>query len=328
MDILLGILVIIEFGIIIFLARKPRQVIPPSEESQRLELLHKYEKELQRTISEEKETSINKIHEQERAAFALIESEKEKKYAELQEKFSELEKQQEESYKKRIEIQEESYKQYLEHQEEIKQLKQNEINQKIEEFQIGYDEKLQESENQIQEIENLINEWKRKYDAAIDVYKQLEKDREAASYYKISFTSEEIEELEELNKAIKKLRNPDPFYKAIYEIYYRNKVNDLVNRVVGTGRVSGIYKITHVESGKCYVGQSVDIGNRWKQHIKRGVGAESRTNNKLYPAMAELGVEAFRFEIVETTEDTSQLNVMEKYWQDFLQAKEFGYSVK
>lgn len=44
--------------------------------------------------------------------------------------------------------------------------------------------------------------------------------------------------------------------------------------------------------------------------------------------MAELGVEAFRFEIVETTEDTSQLNVMEKYWQDFLQAKEFGYSVK
>lgn len=158
MDILLGILVIIEFGIIIFLARKPRQVIPPSEESQRLELLHKYEKELQRTISEEKETSINKIHEQERAAFALIESEKEKKYAELQEKFSELEKQQEESYKKRIEIQEESYKQYLEHQEEIKQLKQNEINQKIEEFQIGYDEKLQESENQIQEIENLINE--------------------------------------------------------------------------------------------------------------------------------------------------------------------------
>jgi len=328
MDILLGILVIIEFGIIIFLAWKPRQIAPPSEESERLELLHKYEKELQRTVSEEKETSINKIHEQERAAFASIESEKEKKYAELQEKFSELEKQQEEFYKKRIEAQEESYKQYLEHQEEIKQLKQNEINQKIEEFQTGYDKKRQESENQIQEIENLINDWKKKYDAAIDIYKQLEKDREAASYYKISFTSEEVEELDELNKAIKKLRNPDPFYKAIYEIYYRNKVNDLVNRVVGTGRVSGIYKITHIESGKCYVGQSVDIGNRWKQHIKRGVGAESRTNNKLYPAMAELGIEAFTFEIVETTEDTNQLNSMEKYWQEFLQAKEFGYSVK
>jgi group I intron endonuclease len=127
---------------------------------------------------------------------------------------------------------------------------------------------------------------------------------------------------------VKHLKNPTPLYKAIYEIYYKNKVNDLVLRVVGAERVSGIYKITHIDSGKCYVGQSVDIGDRWKQHIKRGVGAEPLTNNKLYPAMMELGVQNFIFEIAETTTDVDRLSEMEKYWQEFYKAKEFGYSIK
>ena len=29
----------------------------------------------------------------------------------------------------------------------------------------------------------------------------------------------------------------------------------------------GIYKITCNETGKCYIGQSIDIENRWLQHI-------------------------------------------------------------
>lgn len=132
----------------------------------------------------------------------------------------------------------------------------------------------------------------------------------------------------ELNKAIKKLRNPLPFRKAVYSIYYQPKINELVLRVVGSGRVSGVYKITHIESGKVYIGQSVNIGNRWKQHARRGAGAESLTANKLYPAMLEYGLESFQFEIVEIGNEDSNLNEMEKYWQDYFQAKEFGYSMK
>jgi group I intron endonuclease len=119
-----------------------------------------------------------------------------------------------------------------------------------------------------------------------------------------------------------------PFYKAIYEIYYKNKISDLVLRVVGKDRVSGIYKITHVDSGKVYIGQSVDIGERWKQHAKRGCGADTLTNNKLYPAIMEFGIDRFQFEVVETTNDVTKLSEMEKYWQEFFKAKEFGYSMK
>jgi len=39
----------------------------------------------------------------------------------------------------------------------------------------------------------------------------------------------------------------------------------------------GIYKITNINNGKVYIGQAVNIAERWRQHIKRGVGADPPT---------------------------------------------------
>ena len=70
-----------------------------------------------------------------------------------------------------------------------------------------------------------------------------------------------------------------------------------------------------------------NIADRWKQHIKRGVGAETPTQNKLYPAMRSVGPENFTFEIVESCE-RSLLDSREDFWQEYFGAKEFGYSIK
>ena len=51
------------------------------------------------------------------------------------------------------------------------------------------------------------------------------------------------------------------------------------------------------------------------------------TRNKLYPAMAEYGVENFSFEIIEKC-SRDKLNEKEDFWQDYFKAKEFGYSIK
>lgn len=77
----------------------------------------------------------------------------------------------------------------------------------------------------------------------------------------------------------------------------------------------------------CYVGQAANLAERWKQHIKRGLGADPITKNKLYPAMKAIGVENFSFEVIEECE-RSKLDEREDYWQNFFKAKEFGYSIK
>lgn len=186
----------------------------------------------------------------------------------------------------------------------------------------------EEAKFRIESIKQTILDWQSRQNAAIESFKKLDELKNAETYHRIVFNKQELDELNELNRVILKLKNPMPFRKAVYDIYYKNKINDLVNRIVGKEKIGGIYKITHIESGKTYIGQSVDIGNRWKQHAKRGCGADALTNNKLYPAMLEFGVESFMFEIVEKVEDSTRLNELEKYWQEYFQAKDFGFSVR
>lgn len=123
------------------------------------------------------------------------------------------------------------------------------------------------------------------------------------------------------------MTNPLPFRKAVYDVYYKVKVNNLIKKVGAAGKC-GIYKITNILNEKVYIGQSLDIGNRWKQHAKRGCGAEGVTKNKLYPALLEYGLSNFTFEIVQVVEKRMDLNELEQYWQEFYGAKSFGYSIK
>ena len=79
----------------------------------------------------------------------------------------------------------------------------------------------------------------------------------------LEFDDIELVEIKELREVMSKLRNATPLEKAIYEIYYRDKMKRLIG-VLGLDGVSGIYRIWTVESGieKSYVGQSVDVGAR------------------------------------------------------------------
>lgn len=163
--------------------------------------------------------------------------------------------------------------------------------------------------------------------AAVNANKRIAEQALQDNFYRLTLSKDDLEEIEELRKCGKHLRNPEPLNKVIWKVYYENPYTSLIGRVVGPGVHCGIYKITNLTNGMCYVGQSVDIANRWKQHIKRGIGAEAPTKNKLYPAMAEFGVENFSFEMVEECEK-ELLDKKEDYWQEFFKAKEFGYSIK
>lgn len=166
-----------------------------------------------------------------------------------------------------------------------------------------------------------------KVSAAVAAAKRQEEMETAQDFYRLNLPDIDIEEIIKLREVTVLLRNSEPLNKVIWKVYYEKPYTDLIGRVVGTGVHTGIYKITNIKSQKCYVGQAADIASRWKQHIKRGIGAEAPTRNKLYPAMLEHGVENFTFEIVEEC-SRAQLNEREDYWQDYFGAKEFGYSIK
>ena len=172
-----------------------------------------------------------------------------------------------------------------------------------------------------------LEDLRSKTNAAVEAYKRNLEEIEKQNFYRLQLQPEDIEEIKKLREVTPYLRNCEPLNKVIWKVYYENPCSDLIGRVVGKNNCMGIYKITNLKNNMCYVGQAVSIAQRWKQHIKRGIGAEAPTKNKLYPAMLADGVENFTFEIIEQCEK-EQLNEREQYWQEYFKAKEFGYSIK
>lgn len=77
---------------------------------------------------------------------------------------------------------------------------------------------------------------------------------------------------------------------------------------------SGIYKITNLEDGSIYVGQSKNIEKRFKQHQSPKEWEKRGHNKILYNAFRKYGVENFTFEILECCENKQQMNELEKKW--------------
>ena len=72
-------------------------------------------------------------------------------------------------------------------------------------------------------------------------------------------------------------------------------------------KICGIYKITHRESGMCYIGLSVHIFKRWNSHIS------TRKKYKLHDAFDQFGIDSFSFEVIEEC-DKKELRKREKHW--------------
>lgn len=75
-------------------------------------------------------------------------------------------------------------------------------------------------------------------------------------------------------------------------------------------KLCGVYLLTHIASGRKYVGQSVNIRSRWNQHSR---GAK---NTKLGCAVIKYGWAAFSAEILEIC-SRDALNAAEQKWVKF-----------
>lgn len=229
--------------------------------------------------------------------------------------------------------------------------KQNDMNNQLLKEKERIDNKIHSLEDNynitVKDYEMKIENVKKKYDIErtslnakiieaqkevnnlIEQFKKDEEARKESDFYRINISNEVKEDISKIKSIAAQLRNPLVLYKLIWKEYYESAFNQMCGRVLGENADKiGIYKITNTKNNMCYIGQTkAGFKNRWRTHAKRGVRAEEATNNRLYQAMWEEGLENFTFQIVEICEP-AKLTERERFFIDFYQSKNYGYNSK
>ena len=92
-----------------------------------------------------------------------------------------------------------------------------------------------------------------------------------------------------------------------------------MNRLDTVKKVRGIYKVTNKVNGKVYIGQSVDIGRRWRTHMT------AKDDIYFHKAIQKYGVENFEWEVIEQCKK-SELDERESYWIEYYDSFNKGYN--
>lgn len=143
-------------------------------------------------------------------------------------------------------------------------------------------------------------------------------------YYRLALDQLDINDIELLRELQPRFVKKETIDKIIWDAYYKPAFDVLSAHLFQTAgtKVCGIYKLTDQITGQSYVGQSVDMRERFRTHIKTAL-TYGKASNKLYQAMQKDGLYNFTFEILEEV-PRSDLNEREAYWIGFYKTKEFG----
>lgn len=250
----------------------------------------------------------------------------------------------EEAYKKKTEDKKEAIEQIM--NDQIQAIKDENNKQRIEldkqkkeifnnygEVVKGYEEKKARAketyDKAMEEYDNTIVKKKGEIQNLIEQFKRDEEAREEADFYRIAIPESFKDDIAKLKGVAAQLSNPMTLNKFIYKEYYEASFNAMCGRVLGNDAdKSGIYKITNIKNQMCYIGQTkAGFKNRWRTHVKRGLGCEEQTNNRLYTGLKEDGLENFTFQILEICEDKI-LTERERFYIIFYEAKNWGYNSK
>lgn len=221
-------------------------------------------------------------------------------------------------------------KEYKKHLEETKSLLyQNydkEVKKHLKDIEECIDILLNKYSSERESAELTLRQQKASISAYIEEQKRKEEMSKKQDFYRIVLTDNEIKDINKLISLSNDISQPDILLKLIYKTYFEKKMNDLLVRVVGTdSEKSGIYKITNIELDKSYIGQCVSFKDRWRIHLKRGLGIDTPSTNKFYQAMKEYKPWNFTFEVLEFC-DKTELNKKENYWINFYQTNSWGYN--
>ena len=217
--------------------------------------------------------------------------------------------------------------QWLTNQKQNYQQKANQSCNYVAQLMHQLDENLENKKQQVNKEKEKINQQLQKIrnslNAGIEARLREQERKEKINFYKISINEADATDIKLLETLKSSFHKPVVLSKLIWSQYYQKQITQLCDRVVGKKTICGIYKITDLLTQQCYIGQSVNISDRFKQHCKCGLGIDTPTSNKLYNTMQRDKLQNFTFEILEQC-SREQLNQKEAFWIDMYKSNIYG----
>ena len=154
---------------------------------------------------------------------------------------------------------------------------------------------------------------------------QYEKDKQAKLFYTIQLPDEYKDDIEFLLTTVAaKVQHPDIISKLVWAEYVKPNLDDTFKRIEIKAE-PGIYKITNIDTGKCYIGKSTNVKTRIADHFKSSIGIRSIADQAVHHAILKEGFWNWAIEVI-TYCDKDKLSELEKYYIDFFQSNSYGYN--
>ena len=201
----------------------------------------------------------------------------------------------------------------------------NQCNLQDETIKEASETKWREAMEQIEQYNKSIAEAKDRFESIERTLRQYDAEQQAKLFYTIQLPEEYHEDIEFLLTTVAaKIQHPDIISKLVWQEYVKPNLDDTFKRIEIKSE-PGIYKLTSLQNGKCYIGKSTDVKKRIADHFKSTVGIKSIADQAVHHAILKEGFWNWQIEVI-TYCDKEKLSELEKYYIEFFKGQEFGYN--
>ena len=200
-----------------------------------------------------------------------------------------------------------------------------EVEEKVIKTEAEAEEQIKRLEKAQQDIANITLAQEERFEALLAPIKQYEKEKQERLFYTIQVPEEYKTDIDFLLTTVAaKIQHPDIINKLIWSEYVKPYIDQTFKRV-GIQDKPGIYKLTNLESNKCYIGKSTNVKKRLSDHFKASVGINIIADQLVHHEILRTGYWNWTIEVIIYC-DKDKLNELEKYYIDFFKSNEWGFN--
>lgn len=177
--------------------------------------------------------------------------------------------------------------------------------------------------------EAILNETQfqqERFESLLAPLKKYEMEQQERLYYTIQVPDEYKDDINFLIITVsQKVQHPDIINKLVWAEYVKPYLDQTFKRIEIKDDC-GIYKLTNIDSGKCYIGKSTNVKKRITDHFKSSIGIKTIADQAVHHEIWKTGFWNWTIEII-TYCDKDKLNELEKYYINFFKSNTFGFNI-